>query len=108
MAASVAGAIGAAADAVRAEILKLAQVDPDSPFGATRPGDVTLTDGQICQQERSIARSSRLSDAMRHGKVERIEQEAATRLEGEGNMPATRIPQSLPRSRWTSSSESYA
>jgi xanthine dehydrogenase YagR molybdenum-binding subunit len=76
MAASVAGAIGATADAVRAEILKLAKEVPDSPFGSAKPEDVVLSDGQIVSKS-DPSRGVLIVDAMRHGKVERIEQEAA-------------------------------
>jgi xanthine dehydrogenase YagR molybdenum-binding subunit len=83
MAASVAGAIGAAADAIRAEILKLARKVPDSPLAAARPENVRLSDGQIVSKS-DPSRAVSIADAMRHGKVERIEREAAEGTNDDG------------------------
>jgi xanthine dehydrogenase YagR molybdenum-binding subunit len=77
MAASVSHAIKNAADAVRKELLTLAKKMPDSPLKGAKLDDVTLADGKIVsKQDRSRAVS--IADAMRYGKVDRIEQEKST------------------------------
>lgn len=77
MAASVSHAIKNAADAVRRELLVLAKKMPDSPLKGAKPDDVTLADGKIVsKQDASCAVS--IADAMRYGKVDRIEQEKST------------------------------
>ncbi|HYW64487.1 MAG TPA: xanthine dehydrogenase family protein molybdopterin-binding subunit [Bradyrhizobium sp.] len=80
MAASVSHAIKNAADAVRNELLALAQKMPDSPLKGTTPDDVTLADGKIVSKE-DRTRAVSIADAMRHGKVDRIEQEQSTNFE---------------------------
>jgi xanthine dehydrogenase YagR molybdenum-binding subunit len=77
IAASVSHAIANAADAVRKELLALAKKMPDSPLKGMRLDDVVLADGKIVsKQDASCAVS--ITDAMRHGKVDRIEQEKST------------------------------
>jgi xanthine dehydrogenase YagR molybdenum-binding subunit len=77
MAASVAHAIANTADAVRKELLGLAQKISDSPLAGAQPDDVTLTDGMIVSKE-NASHAVSIADAMRHGGVERIEQESST------------------------------
>jgi xanthine dehydrogenase YagR molybdenum-binding subunit len=77
MAASVAHAIANTADAVRKELLGLAQKMPDSPLADAQTNDVALTDGMIVSKEKT-SRAVSIADAMRHGGVERIEQEGST------------------------------
>jgi xanthine dehydrogenase YagR molybdenum-binding subunit len=77
MAASVSHAIKNAADAVRKELLALAKKMPDSPLKGAKLDDVVLADGKIVsKQDASCAVS--IADAMRHGKVDRIEREKST------------------------------
>jgi xanthine dehydrogenase YagR molybdenum-binding subunit len=77
MAASVSHAIKNAADAVRKELLALAKKMPDSPLKGAKLDDVVLADGKIVsKQDASCAVS--IADAMRHSKVDRIEQEKST------------------------------
>jgi xanthine dehydrogenase YagR molybdenum-binding subunit len=77
MAASVSHAIKNAADAVRGELLALAKKMPDSPLKGLRLDDVTLTDGKIVSKQ-GTTRAVSIADAMRHGGVDRIEQEKST------------------------------
>jgi xanthine dehydrogenase YagR molybdenum-binding subunit len=77
MAASVAHAIANTADAVRKELLGLARKMPDSPLADAQPDDIALTDGVIVSKE-NAGRAVSIADAMRHGGVERIEQESST------------------------------
>jgi xanthine dehydrogenase YagR molybdenum-binding subunit len=77
MAASVSHAIKNAADAVRKELLALAQKIPDSPLKSAKPDEVVLADGKIASKDDS-GRAVSIADAMRHGKVDRIEQEQST------------------------------
>jgi xanthine dehydrogenase YagR molybdenum-binding subunit len=77
MAASVSHAIKNAADAVRKELLALAKKMPDSPLKGAKLDDVTLADGKIVSKQ-DASRAASIADAMRHGKVDRIEQEKST------------------------------
>jgi xanthine dehydrogenase YagR molybdenum-binding subunit len=77
MAASVSHAIKNAADAVRKELLALAKKMPDSPLKGVKLDDVVLADGKIASRK-DASRAVSIADAMRHGKVERIEQEKST------------------------------
>jgi len=80
IAASVSHAIKNAADAVRKELLGLAQKMPDSPLKGAKLEHVLLADGKIVsKQDASLAVT--IADAMRHGKVDRIEQEQSTNFE---------------------------
>jgi xanthine dehydrogenase YagR molybdenum-binding subunit len=77
MAASVSHAIANAAEAVRKQLLALAKKMPNSPLKGAKLDDVALADGKIIsKQDASCAVS--IADAMRHGKVDRIEQEKST------------------------------
>jgi xanthine dehydrogenase YagR molybdenum-binding subunit len=77
IAASVSHAIKNAADAVRKELLALAKKVPDSPLKSAKLDDVTLKDGKIVSKQ-DATRAVSIADAMRHGKVDRIEQEKST------------------------------
>jgi xanthine dehydrogenase YagR molybdenum-binding subunit len=74
IAASIAHAIVNTADAVRAELVKLAGKMPGSPLAGMAPDDVALVDGKIVGKKDS-SRAVSIADAMRHGGVERIAQE---------------------------------
>jgi xanthine dehydrogenase YagR molybdenum-binding subunit len=76
MAASTAHAVIATADEVRNELLKLAQTAADSPLAGVKTDDVTLKDGKIVSKK-DASRSVSIADAMRQGKVDRIEKEKA-------------------------------
>ena len=77
MAASVSHAIAKTAEAVRKELLALSKMLPDSPLAGVRPEDAALADGMIIDKKRPFASVS-IVDAMRHGGVDRIEQERST------------------------------
>ena len=50
---------------------------PDSPLAGAKPDDVVLADGKIVSTQ-DPSRAVSIADAMRHGKVDRIEQEKST------------------------------
>jgi xanthine dehydrogenase YagR molybdenum-binding subunit len=77
MAASVSHAIKNAADAVRKDLLALAKKMPDSPLKGVKLDNVTLADGKIVSRQ-DASRAVSIADAMRQGKVDRIEQEKST------------------------------
>jgi xanthine dehydrogenase YagR molybdenum-binding subunit len=77
MAASVSHAIKNAADAMRKELLGLAKKMPDSPLKDAKLDDVMLADGKIVSKQ-DASRAVSIADAMRHGHVDRIEQEKST------------------------------
>jgi xanthine dehydrogenase YagR molybdenum-binding subunit len=77
MAASVSHAIKNAADAVRKELLALAKKMPDSPLKGAKLDEVMLADGKIVSKQ-DASRAVSIADAMRHGNVDRIEQEKST------------------------------
>jgi xanthine dehydrogenase YagR molybdenum-binding subunit len=74
-AASVSNAIAAAADAIKQELLSLANNAPDSPLRDVKLADVALGDGKLTSKL-DARRSVSLADAMRA--VDRIEKEAST------------------------------
>jgi xanthine dehydrogenase YagR molybdenum-binding subunit len=73
-AASVAHAIANAAGEVRKQLLAAARKMPGSPLAKSRADDVALADGKILDGKSGQAVS--ISDAMRHGGLDRIEQES--------------------------------
>jgi xanthine dehydrogenase YagR molybdenum-binding subunit len=77
IAASVSHAIKNAADAVRKELLALAKKMPDSPLKGAKLDEVVLADGKIVSKQYA-SRAVSIADAMRHGTVDRIEQEKST------------------------------
>ena len=83
MAASVAGAIGATFDAVRKELLRLAKKIPSSPLVDAKLKEVALADGRIVSR-RNGALAVSIVDAMRHGSVDRIEQEVSAGSNDDG------------------------
>ena len=80
IAASVSHAIKNAADAVRKELLALAKQIPDSPLKRAKLDDVTLADGKIVSKQ-DASRAVSIADAMRHGKLDRIQREKSTSFE---------------------------
>jgi len=83
MAASVAGAIGTTAEAVRKELLRLARKVPGSPLAGAKLDDVTLADGKIVSKQ-DASHAVSIADAMRHSKVDRIEQETSAGSNDDG------------------------
>jgi xanthine dehydrogenase YagR molybdenum-binding subunit len=82
-AASVAGAIGAAAGGLRKKLLRLAKKMPGSPLADAKPEDVMLADGKIVAKQ-DAARAISIAHAMRHGNVDRIEAEASAGSNDDG------------------------
>jgi xanthine dehydrogenase YagR molybdenum-binding subunit len=79
IAASVSNGIATTAAAVRQELLRLAKRIPNSPLSDAEPGEVALADGKLVSR-RNASRAVSIADAMRHGAVDRIEQEKSTRF----------------------------
>jgi xanthine dehydrogenase YagR molybdenum-binding subunit len=77
IAASVSNGIAKTAEAIRGELLRLANLGPDSPLADAAPGDVALEDGKLVSR-RDSTRSISIADAMRHASADRIEREVTT------------------------------
>jgi xanthine dehydrogenase YagR molybdenum-binding subunit len=73
-AASVSHAIARTSDDIRQELLRLAKSVPDSPLAEARLEQVALRDGRIVSTE-DPRRGVSIADAMRQGKLDRIERE---------------------------------
>jgi xanthine dehydrogenase YagR molybdenum-binding subunit len=74
-AASVSHAIARTSDDIRQELLRLAKAVPRSPLAEARLEQVALREGRIVSTE-DPRRGVSIADAMRHGKLDRIEREA--------------------------------
>ncbi len=72
---SVGSAIHAACRAVREEVLKLSQRIAGSPLHGLKLGDIVFADGKI-RHKADNSREVSVADAMRAGRVDRIEKEA--------------------------------
>jgi xanthine dehydrogenase YagR molybdenum-binding subunit len=79
----VSNAIVNTSKAVRGELLRLAQQGPDSPLAGLNSDDVMLADGMMTSKK-DASRTISIADAMRHGGVDRIEQEKATEFPNDG------------------------
>ncbi len=77
IAASVSNGIATTAAAVREELLRLARQTPNSPLADETPSDVALRESKLVSI-RDLSRAVPIADAMRHGDVDRIEQERQT------------------------------
>jgi xanthine dehydrogenase YagR molybdenum-binding subunit len=84
IAASVSNGIVTTSDAVREEVLRLAKQMPNSPLADAAPDEVVLADGKIVSK-RDGSRAVSIADAMRHGGVDRIEEEQTTTFEDDGS-----------------------
>src|SRR4051794_16123227 len=84
IAASVANGIATTSQSVRNELLRLAKQMPNSPLADTTPDAVALADGMLVSIK-DAARAVSIVDAMRHGGVDRIEQEKATSFPDDGS-----------------------
>jgi len=74
MAASASHAVATTADEIRKELLTLAKSIKDSPLADAKLEDVRLADGKVVSKQ-DASRAVSIVDAMRHGAVDRIEQE---------------------------------
>jgi xanthine dehydrogenase YagR molybdenum-binding subunit len=72
------------ANAVREELLRLAKQMPNSPLADATAGEVALADGKLVSV-RDASRAVSIADAMRHGGVDRIEEEKATAFHDDGS-----------------------
>jgi xanthine dehydrogenase YagR molybdenum-binding subunit len=77
IATSVANAIATTADAIRDDLLRLAQRIPNSPLANAAPDDVTLADGKLSSKH-DASQFVAIADAMRQGGGDRLEQEKTT------------------------------
>jgi xanthine dehydrogenase YagR molybdenum-binding subunit len=84
IAASVSNGIVTTSDAVRKELLRLAKQMPDSPLAGTAPDEVALADGKLVNK-RDASRAVSIVNAMRHGAVDRIDQEKSTSFPDNGS-----------------------
>jgi xanthine dehydrogenase YagR molybdenum-binding subunit len=84
IAASVANGIATTARAVRDELLSLAKQMPGSPLADATPDEVALVDGKLMSKG-DASRTVSMADAMRHGGVDRIEQEKTTTFANDGS-----------------------
>ena len=84
IAASVSNGIATTSDAIRQELLRLAKQMPNSPLADIGPDEVALADGKLVSK-RNAARAVSIADAMRHGAVDRIEQEQSTTFADDGS-----------------------
>lgn len=82
IATSVSNGIVTTAGAIRDELLRMAKQVSNSPLADAAPSDVTLADGKLVSKH-DASRSVTIADAMRHGAVERIEQEKTTSPNGD-------------------------
>ena len=77
IAASVSNGIATTAEAIRDELLGLANKMPNSAFATMSPGDVVLVNGTLASKG-DASRSVPIVDVMRHNGVAHIEQEKVT------------------------------
>jgi xanthine dehydrogenase YagR molybdenum-binding subunit len=84
IAASVSNGIATTSEAIRKELLRLAKRMPNSPLADAAPDDITLADGKLVSKQ-DASRAVPIVDAMRHGTVDRIEQEQATSFPDDGS-----------------------
>jgi xanthine dehydrogenase YagR molybdenum-binding subunit len=77
IATSVSNAIATTAGAIRDELLVLAKQMPNSPLANAAPNEVALADGKLVSKH-DTSRAVSIAEAMRHGAVDRIEQEKTT------------------------------
>lgn len=83
-AASVSNAIAKTSEEVRKELLRLAKKMPDSPLAASKVEDISLVDGKIVNKK-DTSRAVSIADAMRHGALDRIEQESTTNFKDDSS-----------------------
>jgi xanthine dehydrogenase YagR molybdenum-binding subunit len=81
-AASVSHAIAKTSGEVRKELLRLAKKMPNSPLADAKADDVTLVDGKLAHKTEPD-RAVSITDAMRHGGLDRIERESTNTFDGD-------------------------
>jgi xanthine dehydrogenase YagR molybdenum-binding subunit len=85
-AASVSHAIAKTAGELRKELLRVAKTMPGSQLAAAKADGVALIDGKIVDKK-DTRRSVSIADAMRHGRLDRIERESTNTFDN-GNSHA--------------------
>ena len=83
IAASVSNGIATTSDAIREELLRLAQRMPNSPFADATLAEIMLADGQLVSK-RDASRAVSIADVMRHGGIDRIDQQRSTTFKDSG------------------------
>lgn len=83
IAASVSNGIVTTSNAIRDQLLGMAQGIPESPLKGVKADDVTLTGGAIISKKNPRSAIT-IADAMRQAGVERIAQEKATKFHDDG------------------------
>jgi xanthine dehydrogenase YagR molybdenum-binding subunit len=83
IAASVSNGIVTTSNAIRDELLKMAQAMPDSPLKGAKDDDVVLANGAIASKKNPRS-TIPIAEAMRHAGVDRITQEKATQFANDG------------------------
>ena len=96
IAASVSNGIATTSDAVREKLLGLAKQMPNSPLADATPVEVVLADGMLVGK-RDASHAVSIAEAMRHGGVDRIEEERSTTFEETAHTLTTRTRPSLPK-----------
>jgi xanthine dehydrogenase YagR molybdenum-binding subunit len=84
IAASVSNGIVTTANAVCQELLRLAKQMPNSPLADAATDEIALADGKLVSK-RDASRAVSIADAMRHGAVDRVEQEKSTTFADDGS-----------------------
>ncbi len=84
IAASVSNGIMTTAGAVREELLRLAKQVTNSPLADASPDEVALVDGKLASL-RDASRAVSIAEAMRHGGVDRIDEERTTTFDDDGS-----------------------
>jgi xanthine dehydrogenase YagR molybdenum-binding subunit len=84
IASSVSNGIVTTAAAVQAELLRLAKAIPNSPLADATADEVALVEGRLVSC-RDSSRAVTITDAMRQGGVDRIEQEKQTTFDDSGS-----------------------
>jgi xanthine dehydrogenase YagR molybdenum-binding subunit len=83
IAASVSNGIVTTCNAIREELLRLAKRVPGSPLANATRDEVALADGRLVSRQ-DASRAISIADVMRHGAVDRIEQEKSTSFANDG------------------------
>jgi xanthine dehydrogenase YagR molybdenum-binding subunit len=83
IAASVSNGIVTTSNAIRDELLKMAQAMPNSALKGAQADDVVLTNGSIISKKNPRSTVT-VADAMRHAGIERVTQEKATKFKKGG------------------------
>jgi xanthine dehydrogenase YagR molybdenum-binding subunit len=84
IAASVSNGIATTTVLVREELLRLAKQMLNSPLAGATPDEVALADGKLVSK-RDASRGVSIADVLRHGGVDRIEQEKSTTFADDGS-----------------------